>query len=649
MRLSVIIVNYNVRHFLEQALLSVRRAMRGIEGEVWVVDNNSVDDSVRMVQEKFPEVRLIANKDNPGFAVANNQAIRQSAGEYVLLLNPDTLVEEDTFHKCLTFMDAHPEAGALGVKLIDGSGKFLPESKRGFPSPWVAFCKTFGLSSIFPKSRLFNSYHLGHLDENEIHEVDVLAGAFMFMRRSALDKSGLLDEAFFMYGEDIDLSYRIIEAGYKNYYFPDTKIIHYKGESTKKGSLNYVRTFYQAMIIFTRKHFTGRRAGLFILMLQAAIWLRAGLTLTKNIWDKIKLPLLDALLIYGGLVFLKNFWANYYYKDPTWFKTNVLWFNFPLYILIWLGSVWLNGGYDQRYDLRRLVRGLGIGTLILAAVYGFLDLDYRPSRALVLMGAVWAVLATVALRTLLHFLEFRNFRIGRDRVKNLVIVGSAAESARVMGLLNQAGVAKNFIGFVNPIASSKASEAGLLGEASQLDEIVRIYRVDEVIFCSKDILAQDIMAWMTRLGPAISYKIVPEESLSIIGSSSKNEPGELYTIEIRYNIAQPGQRRNKRVFDLFFCIFLLATLPFWLLFSKKRKLFLKNWLAVFSGKKTWVGYAAHQQNPALPKIKPGVFSPLDALNGLNINENAVGRLNFLFAKDWNVWRDLEAITGFGGR
>jgi len=156
LRLSVVIVNYNVRHFLEQALGSVRRAMQGIDGEVWVVDNNSVDDSLRMVRERFPEVKLIANTDNPGFAVANNQAIQQCSGEFVLLLNPDTLVEENTFHKCLEFMDKHPDAGALGVKLIDGSGKYLPESKRGFPSPWVAFCKTFGLSSLFPKSKTFN-------------------------------------------------------------------------------------------------------------------------------------------------------------------------------------------------------------------------------------------------------------------------------------------------------------------------------------------------------------------------------------------------------------------------------------------------------------------------------------------------------------
>ncbi len=576
MRLSVVIVNYNVRHFLEQALGSVRRALQGIDGEVWVVDNNSADDSVRMVRERFSEVKLIVNTDNPGFAVANNQAIRQSTGDYVLLLNPDTLVEEDTFRKCLTFMDEHPEAGALGCKLLDGSGKFLPESKRGFPTPWVAFCKTFGLSTLFPRSPIFNRYHLGHLPENETNEVDVLAGCFMFLRRTALDKCGLLDEAFFMYGEDIDLSYRIQQAGFKNYYFPDTKIIHYKGESTKKGTLNYVRTFYQAMIIFARKHFSGRRAGLFVLMLQGAIWFRAGLTLFRNFLGKTWLPALDALAIYLGLVLLKNFWANYYYHDPDWFKPNVLWFNFPLYILIWLGTVWLSGGYDAKYNLSRLLRGLGLGTLILSAVYGFLDLDYRPSRALVLMGAVWAVFSTVGIRLIAHFWEFGNFRLGRSKVKNLVVVGSESECARVLGLLNRVGAeGKNFIGRVGPSPTPSPSEQGntaRLGEMAQLAELVRIYEANEIIFCSKDIGSQEIMAHMAQIGPSVSYKIVPEESLSIIGSSSKDEPGELYTIDIRYNIAQPSHRRDKRLIDLCICMGLLVTFPVWLIFSGKRRL-----------------------------------------------------------------------------
>ncbi len=642
MRLSVVIVNYNVSAFLEQALGSVRRAMAGISGEVWVVDNNSTDDSVPMVQSKFPEVPLIANRQNPGFAVANNQAIRQSRGEYVLLLNPDTLVAEDTFQKCLAFMDSHPEAGALGVKLLDGSGSYLPESKRGFPSPWVAFCKTVGLSALFSKSRLFNGYYLGHLGENDTNPVDVLAGCFMFIRRAALDKAGLLDEAFFMYGEDIDLSYRIIQAGYVNYYFPKTQIIHYKGESTKKGSLNYVRTFYQAMIIFTQKHFRGRRAGLFILMLQVAIWLRAGLTLLKNLAGKIWLPLVDAALIFSGLVFLKDFWANYYYKDPGYFKTTVLWFNFPLYTVIWLFSVWLNGGYDRRYDLRRLLRGLGFGTLFLAAIYGFLDLEYRPSRALLLLGAAWAALALVCLRALLHFVEFRNLHIGRERVKNLLIVGSAPESARAAALINQAGIVTNLIGAVPP-HSGTLDQSSKLGSIEQLPELIRLFRVDELVFCSRDLPVRDLLRWMTRLGPNLSYKILPDGSQRIIGSSSKNEPGELYTIDIRYNIAQPGQRRNKRVLDLGICLLLLPALPAWIFFSKKRIPFFQNWLPVLLGRKSWVGYAGTAQPPGLPALKPAVFSPLLRIREIPLGAQTIDRLNFLYAKDWSVWRDLEIV------
>lgn len=643
MRLSIVIVNYNVRYFLEQALGAVRRAMQGIEGEVWVVDNHSADDSVRMVRERFPEVKLIANTHNPGFAVANNQAIRQSQGEYVLLLNPDTLVEEDTFHKCLRFMDEHPEAGALGCKLIDGSGKFLPESKRGFPTPWVAFCKTFGLSRLFPRSPLFNRYHLGHLSEHETHEVDVLAGCFMFLRKSALERSGLLDEAFFMYGEDIDLSYRIQQAGFKNYYFPETKIIHYKGESTKKGTLNYVRTFYQAMIIFARKHFSGRRAGLFVLMLQGAIWFRASLTLLRSFLGKTWLPALDASAIYLGLVLLKNFWANYYYQDPDWFQPNVLWFNFPLYILIWLGTVWLSGGYDTRYNLGRLLRGLGLGTLILSAVYGFLDLDYRPSRALVLMGAAWAVVATVGIRLVAHFWAFGNFRLGRSMVKNLILVGSVQECERVLGLLNRVGaLGRNIIGRVESGTETTPSAESLerLGSLGQLADLVRIYAANEIVFCSKDIGSQEIMAQMARIGPTVSYKIVPEESLSIIGSSSKDEPGELYTIDIRYNIAQTSQRRDKRLLDLGLCVALLATLPFWLIFSGKRRPILHNWLPVLLGQKTWVGYAPSVQQASLPPLRPGVFSPVDALRDLELNSETAARLNFFFAKDWEVEQDL---------
>ncbi|MBI3237444.1 MAG: glycosyltransferase family 2 protein, partial [Flavobacteriia bacterium] len=300
-KIAVIIVNYNVTFFLEQCLNSVARAMEQEPAEVWVVDNNSVDGSVEMVAEKFPWVKLIANKDNKGFSKANNQAMLLSQCKYQLLLNPDTVVEEDTLKKVVDYMDEHPNVGGLGVRMVDGKGKFLPESKRGLPTPAVAFYKIFGISRIFPRSKRFGRYHLGNLSEFETNEIEILSGAFMLMRKEALDKVGLLDEDFFMYGEDIDLSYRIIKGGYKNVYFPETRIIHYKGESTKKSSVNYVFVFYRAMVIFARKHFSQKNAKLFSFLINSAIYFRASLAIASRFIKKSMLPLVDALYILIGL------------------------------------------------------------------------------------------------------------------------------------------------------------------------------------------------------------------------------------------------------------------------------------------------------------------------------------------------------------
>ncbi|MCU0347363.1 MAG: glycosyltransferase [Saprospiraceae bacterium] len=676
--LTTIIVNYNVRHFLEQCLLSVRKANpNGALGDVWVVDNNSSDDSVAMVRQHFPEVQLIANQQNTGFAVANNQAIRESAvlspqsavpslqsavlspqsaaSAYVLLLNPDTVVAEDTLTKCLDFMEAHPEAGGLGVKMIDGSGTFLPESKRGFTTPWVAFCKTFGLSAIFPKSRLFGRYHLGFLDKNETHEVDVLAGAFMLLRRSVLDKIGLLDEAFFMYGEDIDLSYRIVQAGYQNYYFADTAIIHYKGESTKKGSLNYVRTFYQAMIIFARKHFQGRQATLFVAMIYGAIWLRAGMTLLGNFFKKSQIPVLDALLMFSGLWLSKTFWASYFYHDPDWFKPEFMQFNAPFYTLVWLASLWFSGGYDEPFNLRRLTRGLLLGTVVISAVYGFLPQDLRPSRAVILLGTAWALLALTALRFVFHFFKTGNLSVGRSRLANLAIVGSAEECERVRGLLAKAGVERNFIGRVAPndIYDLRFTIYDCLGAMDNLDELAALYHLDEIIFCLKDITASQTIGWMERLGPRLEYRTVPEGGQTIIGSSSKDSAGELYTTSIRFNIANPTARRSKRLLDLglAFC-FLLLAVPL-LFLVKKPGGFLRNLVQVFLGKKSWVGYSSWQTTvhspqsgptrPTLPRVKQGVLNPVHAFPGSQLDEATAQRLDFFYAKDYEIGRDLAVM------
>jgi len=284
MTLSVIIVNYNVRYFLELCLRSTEKALEGIESEIIVVDNHSSDESVSYLQPKFPGIRFIANRENVGFSRANNQALTTARGENILFLNPDTILPEGFARTCLSFLEKTPGAGALGVRMIDGSGHFLKESRRGFPSPWVAFCKLAGLTALFPHSRLFAGYYLGHLPAEQTHPAPILSGACFWVRRAILDTVGAFDEQFFMYAEDIDLSYRIQQAGYRNYYLADTTILHFKGESTRKDT-RYVRLFYKAMSQFRRKHAAGVGARLFNSLLEVAIWFRAGITAMGRLLD----------------------------------------------------------------------------------------------------------------------------------------------------------------------------------------------------------------------------------------------------------------------------------------------------------------------------------------------------------------------------
>ncbi len=257
MRLSIVIVNYNVRHYLWQCLDSVRRASAGLDVEVWVVDNASTDDSIAYLRQYFPDVHYIENTENVGFSKANNAAIRQATGDFVLLLNPDTFVAEDTLRQCLSFMEAHPRCGAIGIHMLNRDGSFARESRRGLPTPATSLYKVMGLCALFPRHPRFGRYYMGHLPEYEEGQIEVISGAFMMLRRTALDEQGLLDEDYFMYGEDIDMSYRIGKGGWECWYIPQ-KMLHYKGESTQDTSLRYIHSFYNAMLIFFHKHFARR-------------------------------------------------------------------------------------------------------------------------------------------------------------------------------------------------------------------------------------------------------------------------------------------------------------------------------------------------------------------------------------------------------
>ena len=278
MKLSIVIVNYNVREYLEKCLQSVQKAIAVIDGEVWVVDNNSQDDSVEVLHRDYPWVRLVVNTENMGFARANNLAIRQSQSDYVLLLNPDTVVEESTLRGVLDFMDAHPEAGGAGVMMHNADGSLAPESRRGLPTPWVAGLKMLGFTK---------RYYMSNLPWDQPGRIDVISGAFCMLRRKAIDQVGLLDEDFFMYGEDIDLSYRLLKGGWQNWYLP-YEITHFKGKSTQKTDFRYVHIFYQAMLIFFRKHYS-HLSFLYAIPVKMAIYFRAFIALVDILRKKLHL------------------------------------------------------------------------------------------------------------------------------------------------------------------------------------------------------------------------------------------------------------------------------------------------------------------------------------------------------------------------
>ncbi len=644
MKLSVVIVNYNVEHFLEQCLLSVRKAMQSVDGEVFVVDNNSIDGSVKMVKNKFPEVKLLANNNNLGFSKANNQAIKLATGEYVLLLNPDTVVEDDTFSKVIEFMDSHPDAGGLGVKMVDGSGKFLPESKRGLPTPEAAFYKMFGISKVFPKSKRFSKYHLGYLSPDEIHEVDILAGAFMLMRKSVLDKTGLLDESFFMYGEDIDLSYRIVKAGYKNYYFPETRIIHYKGESTKKSSVNYVIVFYKAMVIFARKHFTQKNARLLTNLINLAIYFRAFVAILARFIRQLIMPVADGALLFAGMVFIKEFWSRpRIYPGGGDYPQEYLHYIVPFYILIWLISIFFNGGYDKPLKLRKSVQGILVGTVVILVFYALLPEQMRFSRGMILLGTLWGTIALPAFRLILHWLGVEWIQLGEKKSKRLLIIGDEDETKRVSKILKESRIKPDFIGFADPAENREVKE-NYLGNLSQVKDIISIYKIDEVIFCSGNIQHQAIIDKMAEWQEtSVDYKIAPEDSLSIIGSNSIDTRGDLYTVDIS-TIAKSANRRNKRLLDILIALLALATSPVLIFFQKKPGNFLINIFKVLWGKRSWVGYHQGRKSAVhLPKIKQGVLTPLTTLSDNNLSEEMIDKANMLYARDYSVVKDFNII------
>jgi O-antigen biosynthesis protein len=638
MDLSIIIVNYNVKYFLEQALFSVFKAGLDLSYEVIVVDNDSADDSVQMVREKYPEVHLIENKHNPGFSIANNQGLAIARGRYILFLNPDTIVSEDTFRVCVDFMDTHPEAGAIGVKMVDGGGNYLPESKRGLPTPATAFFKAIGLHRLFPGSKVFNRYYLGHLSDDEINEIEVLCGAFMFVRKDVLDRTGGFDEQFFMYGEDIDLSYRIIKEGFKIYFLPTTSIIHFKGESTRKASFKYIRHFYEAMLIFADKHFKNGYPWILRVFLGMGVFLRAGLTLFKNAINNFIWPFTDLLIIVFCFVAVKQLWSVGYHGDPDYYSGVFERVNLPVFLVVWMLTFFLSGVYDKVYSLGRLVKSIILGLLVNGLIYGMLDASNRPSRPILIFGFFAILLALPLARLIVYRLRHRKWLIGGNRINKVAIVAGVEEYLRLKEIIKSSGQGVKISGRIQPLNFVGIKSEEDIGDSRDLEDIIRLHNLDEIVLSSSDMGPTDIMKWLSKFGQDVKFKIASPNSDAIIGSQSKNSIGEFYTHSIDYNIATPEYRRLKRIVDFVSGLTLLILIPLIIWFYKNKSALLMNCLATISGRMTMVGYGNSEAQRLLPNIKSSVLNRL-------ISEDPDVQLNqdIRYARYYSPMLDLDWI------
>lgn len=640
MKVSIIIVNYNVKYFLEQCLYSVCAASKKVDVQIIVVDNASSDGSLDYLQPLFKQVQFIQSSGNTGFAKACNLGLQSATGDYILFLNPDTLLAEDTLETCIRFFETHADAGAVGVRMIDGTGKFLKESKRAFPSPVTSLFKLFGFSRLFPHSKVFSRYHLGHLDAHQNHEVDVLAGAFMMIRKDVLDKVGAFDEVFFMYGEDVDLSYRIQKHGYKNYYLAETEIIHFKGESTKRGSLNYVRLFYSAMSTFVQKHYGGSKAFIFNAAIQFAILIRAAMSAVAGLVKWVGLPVLDAVLILFSFWLVKEGWIIFIKPDFN-YPDALLLILLPAYTLVYLLVAYYAGLYDKQYKSRNLTRAALIATVTLLALYALLPEHYRFSRGILVFGALLAFVLIRVLRQFLVGAKVLHKAVEKTARPDLLVAGTEMDFKEIQALLQTHGLHRKLMGRL--AVDGNTSDA--IASVDEAGQIVGALNAKELSICASSHFSyKRIIQFVQTVPHAVRLRFHAAGSNSMVGSDSSSSSGAVFSSLPPFHLSRPTHRRAKRLIDVAFSFLFLIFFPIHFLTLRHPLQFLQNSFQVLTGRKTWIGYITAAHN--LPHLRKAVLAsngltPAAALALTTENHSLV---DHWYAKNYEPLQDIKLIV-----
>ena len=649
--MSVIIVNYNVKEFLEQAIRSVYQAVGSLRIEVFVVDNNSVDGSVEMIQARFPGVHLIANEENTGFSTANNQAIRVAKGRHLFILNPDTIVQEDTLTTLVTFMDAHPKVGAVGCKILNPDGTFAPESRRSFPTPAVAFYRMTGLSRLFPKSRAFGRYNLSYLSPDEATEVDALSGSCMVVRAKAVEQAGMFDEDFFMYGEDLDWCYRIQQAGWEIHYTPDTQIIHYKGESTKKGELRYVLLFYGAMLRFAEKHFKKRHSFLFRLFLRIGIIARGSLQAVTNWLKRYAALFTDAALLFGivnvaGLIRYSIAGMDF----PEMFVYLVA----PVYTISALVGISALGGYKARNSTRLLPLFMGalfaLGTV---ATLSFFVKSIAFSRLAV--GA--SFLASTLILSVIRILRGRQHQ-SNPFFRQAILVGNAVEAERLTQTLDALDAAPlEVVGYVSPEDCPPDPNGTLpcLGTFRHLRDLVRIRDIQDVVFASRIVPNRTAFDLMQQLkGLPVQFKMLNEQHEHLIGQSSIEALTSPALVDAEQAIGTSRSTFARRAFEVPLAILGIFLYPIMFLLAKmvgprNRLSVLASKIRQFPdmliGKRALVGYKSEERHLLSPswELRKGVFAVSESLPLDTSQEQHLSRAYWLYVRNQSITFDIDIV------
>jgi hypothetical protein len=647
--LSIIIVNYNVKEFLQNLIHSIEKASSTITKEIIIIDNASDDGSVDFIQEKFPFVKLTANLKNLGFGKANNIGLKEARGKYILLINPDTIVAEDTFESMIQFFENNPDAGLAGCKILNPDGTLQPACRRSFPGPWTSFTKVSGLSTLFPNSKIFARYNLTYLDENQTYEVDAISGSFMMMRREVYEKVGGFDEQFFMYGEDLDFCYRVQTAGYKVFYVHSTQIIHYKGESTKRSSLDETKVFYTAMHLFVKKHLSSSL--LVSLILRSAIVVRSVFAFL-GVRKLIILSVILDFIFFDLCLFAAE---NLYHNFSTWsgFPDFAIPIVYTLPALIQILVSFAIGNYKKdSLSVSKTILSILISLPILTSLTFFFK-DFAFSRAIVLITYAFLLIILSAWRIAFKIIFKTGLTDYNLKEKRTLIVGLEESAIQIGKKIKKKKTERRsvigLIGFSNKNIGEKIESFEVIGTDQNIKRVIREHKINEIIFSSGELSYNKMMEIVGKCREEnVEFKIVGSNLDFIVGKTAVTMLDDMPVIELNYNISLPQMRFIKALFDYSIVIpSLFLIYPF--IFFKSKLVqtqsdftkFILGFPKVLKGKASLVG-------PAISESEKDNFLGKTGLTGYWYIEfedtEELEKMNFYYAKNQNIWLDIEILT-----